>query len=339
MSVGRVSASTTPGAVFGAADASKTVAHVVTSSDAQSRSTLAELQRAEWIKGEVVGQREGSMQIRTQFGDLLLALRSNAITTGTRLLLSYDQTTGRVNVRPEINTGGQAPSAKEAGPIPPSMGAQPRLSLTGLLLPSSTPPAPTAATPPVNTMQSTQALSAAFPSAGSAAFALVVALFPMTVRGGVLGRLAAQQSKRYGGSSRLVELTSRTALKPVSSVDGNAHAMSWQMPYFSQGEIHMTRWRESEEPVFDAPERRQRRVFVEADFEFCGLLQIDAVLDESQMVLTITTARPLPQSLVNSLQEIAGLLSRAFALQTRFSYLFGDEYLDRSAERLETDQR
>lgn len=338
MSVGRVSSSTTPGSVFGAADASKAVAHVVHSSDAQSRSTLAELVRSEWVKGEVIGIRDGAMQVRTSFGDLLLALRSSAITTGTRLLLSYDQTSGRVNVRPDIGPDPKAAPPKEALSTAQSPLTQTRPSLPGLLAASQASPA-SPASPPANAMQSTQALSAAFPSATSAAFALVVALFPMTVRGGILGRLASQQSRRYGASSRLVDLASKSALKPVGSVDGNAHALGWQMPYFSQGEIHMTRWRESEEPVFDAPERRLRRVFLEAGFDFCGLLQIDAVLDQEHLSLTITTERPLPQSLIDSLQEIASVLSSAFTLRTRFSYLFGEEYLDRSEARLETDQR
>jgi hypothetical protein len=325
MTVGRVNSSTTPGAVFGAADASRTVAHVVNPQDLQSRTPLGELMRSGWVTGEVTEMREGLVRVRTQMGELLLALRTPSIATGTRLLLSYDQTTGRVSIKPVIEQGAKTvePAPKETAPAPPPA----RSPIQGLLAASTVPPMQLSGQTP--SVQSTQALSTLFPTSGSAAFALVVALFPMVVRGGVLGRLANEQSRRYGANSRLTELAKTVLNKPVSKIDSDGHAMGWQMPFFSQGEVHMTKWEQSETPVFDAPERSQKRTFVEVYFDFCGLLQIDALLDDRHIEVVIISERPVPQPVITDIREIAMILAGAFDLEGTFEYLCGAEHLDR----------
>jgi hypothetical protein len=240
MTVGRVTSSTTPGAVFGAADASKTVAQIVHPQDIQPRSAMGDLLRSGWVSGEVTEIKEGLVRVRTQMGELLLALRTPSLATGSRLLLSYDQSTGRVSIKPVIESTAKAHHDTDAAKPAPTEPAPSRSPIQSLLATSSVPPMQVGG--PAASAQATQALSMVFPSSGSAAFALVVALFPMVVRGGILGRLANEQSKRYSASSRLTELANSVLNKPVPKVDGDAHARGWQMPLFSEGHVHLTRW-------------------------------------------------------------------------------------------------
>lgn len=329
MTVGRVTSTTTPGAVFGSADASKTVAQVVHPQDPQSRSAVGELLRSGWVSGEVTEVKEGLVRVRTSMGELLLALRTPSLATGSRLLLSYDQSTGKVTVKPAIETSAQPGNATEAAKAPTTEPALPRSPIQSLLATSTVPPMQVSVS--ATSAHATQALSSVFPSSGTAAFALVVALFPMVVRGGILGRLASEQSKRYGSSSRLNELAHSVLNKPVQKLDGDAHARGWQMPFFSEGQIHLTKWEQHERPVFDAPDRTQKRTFVEVYFDFSGLLQIDTLLDGERVHVTLISERRLPTAVIEDIHEIAMLLCRAFDLEGQFDYLCGAEHLDRKS--------
>jgi hypothetical protein len=68
---------------------------------------------------------------------------------------------------------------------------------------------------------------------------------------------------------------------------------------------------------------------VEVYFDFSGLLQIDTLIDDQTIQVTLISERRLPTAVVEDIHEIALILCRAFKLQGAFDYLCGAEHLDR----------
>lgn len=296
--------------------------------------SMRELANAGWISGKVLaGLENGAYRIATNIGEITISAPQASLKVGSGLMLSYEQTSGRVVYTPAFPGGGSevpkdSEGAQKPSPVPPAHQVSSVSAPLSLTL-GEMPPIQRAIS--AGSSHANQTLSVIFPTSTNGSFALIAALFPMVVRGGVLSKLATEQDRRYASSSRLHKLAEE-ALAPVKKIDDSVGFMNWSLPFFSEGQAHMAKWFQGEESVSGDDDRKVSRTFLEVWFSFCGTAQVDAVLDGKSLSIQIVTEKVVSEELRQDISDIVKLLGKTFEFNTEFHYVAGAEFLEHHFE-------
>lgn len=274
--------------------------------------------RGGWVSGTVAASlADGSMRISA--GDALLTIRTGgtALPQGSTLELTVSGQ--EVRLRPltpgNAAASGQAVTAALPGAGDPATGT-PRLALALAGM------APVTPSPAAAQAQATQALSAVFPQAGSPAFSIIAALFPLVLRDGSLRRLAAAQNSRFGRSDSRLGGIATAALDMAAARPGDDPAyLRWTLPFFHEGTLKQSHW--GREPAETAEQPQRSHVFLEISFPFSGLLRINALHDISRIVVHVQSERALAHEILTDLAAILHELAGSLGLEAEFHHGIG----------------
>ncbi len=295
--------------------------------------SIRDLVRAGWIEGKVVGTNsEGVYRLSTSIGELSISAPKLTLALGGKLMLSYDNSSGRIvynlsfpqiestpkEITAPANNGSTAVSRPPPLPLSLAFSEVAPVDRSGLTASG------------VNG-NSTQVLSHVFPSTSNTSFALAVALFPMVVRGGILGRLASDQHNKYASASRLSKMAEEAMLQPIKRIDDSVGYFGWQMPFFSEGKSFVANWYQTE-PEEAGSEPAPRKTFLEVEFDFSGVIQIEAVLYDEDLSITLVSEMELDGELLEVLQQLTDALARALKVNIRFYASYGPELIARHSE-------
>ncbi len=278
------------------------------------------LQNANWLQGTVAELgRDGLFRVTTAVGDVTLSARGASLAEGDEIMLSLDRTSGKIlfsTFTPSANPVEANPTEVRPAAVEPTQSAvQATLAASGVT--------PVTHATSGHSAASQQALSAIVPYAHSTSFALAAALLPMTIRGGLLAELIDNQERRYGALSRLTNVATTINIEQVKPIDGSYGYISWNMPFFSEGQILSARWKYGEETSIEDETKRIRRTSFEATFPFSGKLVIEILLDENNAAVAIASDLEMEEELVAELREIIHLISASMGLLSSVSYAWG----------------
>lgn len=309
---------------------------------ASSQVDLKALAGAGWLDGSVKSvTTEGTLQVQTRLGLLSLQVQRADLEVGARLKLSFDAETGRVSFQslaPGLNEAPPNSSAimtsiDKPGPLS-TVPAGLNQSLLGTgdvgrVMGSSMPSDVTI-----------RALNAVFPHMNANSFALVVALFPMVVRGGVLAGLAARKAGAgYNGDTRLMALARRISAKPIAPLDAEFGYLTWQMPFFHNGTPDEVEFLQRREAPIEDPENEMVRTILRGSFGQLGRLEVDVLLDSDLLTIELFSDLRPSDDLMADLDRIVSVFGVTFDFRVSLLFKWGEDaavVLDQAASQ---DQR
>ena len=300
-----------------------------------NQASLKALADAGWIKGDITSISEtGVVRLNTPVGEISIQTSGRGLSTGMAMYLAYDARTGRVAYRPDFSSLAPPEKAPAARQEAMSQGIGQRFS--EILAVSSIQPVNAGL---VAQSQSVSALNTTIPQSGGLMFPLAVALYPYVLRGGMLADLVRDLEKGYGTSGRLAQMAKTTLVEPVKRPEAEFNFMQWSMPFLSEGEAKTSRWEQSLVPKEDDPAQYMKRTFLEVHFDYTGTVQIDALIDDRQLFVLVTSEKQLDDRLLDQLSGVLEFLCEALGWSYDIDYVFGAEYLAPTPDIQTRDQR
>lgn len=300
-----------------------------------NQASLKALADAGWIKADVLSVSDnGAIRLSTPVGEISIQTRGPGLSPGMSMYIAYDARTGRVAYRPDFSALAAPEKAPAARQEAMTQGIGQRFSE---ILAASTVQPVTASM--ATQSQATAALNVTVPHSGSLVFPLAVALYPYVLRGGMLADLVRDLDKGYGTSGRLSQMVKSSLIEPVKRPDAEFNFMQWSMPFLSEGQAKTSYWEQSLVAKEDDPQQHMKRTFLEVEFDYSGTVQIDALIDETQLFILLVSERPLDDRLQQEISGVLECLCGALGWTYDLDYVHGAEYLAPRTDGDAADQR
>lgn len=283
--------------------------------------------RLDWVPGTIARQlNDGLIVFRTPFGDMTARMSDLQFAVGSNVSFKIDEN-GKIIVKPnfpDVTPSKTIIDNSISRSIPVE---NMKASLLSLLTLSSG-VEPVKAGLSAQSADATKILASIFPHISSGSFAFAAALYPMTVRGGLLAEAATDQEGRLKGRSHLFDTAERILISPPPRIDGSFGWLSWNMPFYEHGSLKESKWMSRDDISggrlgSSAPKQMVVEIYLEA----LGKTQLRAVSDNEVIDLLIVSEQAMPESLLEELIAIAGLVGTALGVQVKTSYETGPDKL------------
>ena len=284
--------------------------------------------KIDWVPGTIQNVlSNGGFLLRTPLGDMSVKLSGATFSIGDRVSFRLTPN-GNLLVNPDFTIASKAPLNNVQPQLRPIDSRPLSSSFLSVSL-SGVDPIKTGISPNVEmNMNANRIVSSIFPHLNSGNFAYAASLFPQTVRGGLLSRVAMDSEGRMKVSGRLSDLVEKSLLMPVPKIDGSYGWVSWNMPFYNSGYIMDSKWltRDEDNPDQDISEKIKHTV-VEIYLEFAGRVQLSCLSSEYEVDIQVISERIMPDKIVEEIEAASILISNALGLHSRFDYLYGSSNL------------
>jgi hypothetical protein len=285
--------------------------------------------RIDWVPATISNTLNNNIYLlRTPIGEMSISLSSGKLSIGDQIFFKYDLN-GNLQLKPNFSV--LDISNKPTDNLP--LNSRPLTSNYLSIAVSNLDPIKASAIPGItsneNIANANRVVSSIFPHINSHSFAYAASLFPQTVRGGLLSRIALNDERRMILSGRLGDMVEKALILPTPKIDGSYGWVSWNMPFFDRGYFFNSKWlvRDEEHEDIENEKRDLKHTVVEINTEVFGKIQISCLSNKEEVDLELISEYPINNEIIEDLNSCAIILANLLNIQTRFKSGFGKEHM------------
>lgn len=282
--------------------------------------------RIDWVPATISNVLTNNVNLlRTPFGEMSIKTMGSNLNIGDKIFFKYDSK-GDIQIKPNLNLI-QNNLPKENIPLGSKPLSPNYLSISvSNLEPVKGMPIPGTMNN-INIAQTNKMVSSIFPHINNVSFSYAASLFPQTVRGGLLSRVAINDERKIILSGRLSDMVEKALINPAPKIDGSYGWVSWNMPFFDSGFFYNSKWLVRDEEHDDDVDGKKdvRHTVIELNTEIFGNLQLSCLTFENQVDIEIISEHIIPEIIRDEITSTAVAIANILNLHTRVTFGFGKD--------------